>query len=158
MDDLHGRVVDCSKDGFLKAMDISCHSFIRMANLSEELMPNGGTLLTLSYFGSEKVVKNYNIMGPVKAALESTMRYMAAELGPKHIRVHAISPGPIVTRAAMGITDFSDLTHDAIEKAPLHTLTNIDDVGAMAAHLVSDKASTITGNVMFLDGGYHIMG
>jgi enoyl-[acyl-carrier protein] reductase I len=97
-EDLHGRVTDCSRQGFLMAMDISCYSFIRMAKLAEPLMKDGGTLFTMSYYGAEKVVENYNVMGPVKAALEASARYLAAELGPKGIRVHAISPGPIQTR------------------------------------------------------------
>ena len=108
-DDLHGRVVDCSAEGFARAMDVSCHSFIRMARLAEPLMPQGGTLVTMSYYGAQKVIPHYGIMGPVKAALEGTVRYLAAELGPKGIRVHAVSAGPIKTRAASGIGEFDTL-------------------------------------------------
>lgn len=155
MDDLHGRVVDCSKEGFLTAMDISCHSFIRLARLSEPLMTKGGCLQTVSYFGSQRVVQNYNIMGPVKAALECTTLYMAAELGPKGIRVHALSPGPMPTRAASGIKDFDQLMAIAEEKSPLRRLVTIEDVGATAAFLASDAAKGLTGNVTYIDAGYH---
>lgn len=158
MNDLHGRVIDSSGDGFMKAMDVSCHSFVKMAKLSEPLMVDGGTLLTVTYYGSEKVVPHYGIMGPVKAALESTTRYLAAELGEKKIRVHAISPGPIATRAASGIDHFDDLMAEAIHRSPEHVLTNIDEVGKLANFLVSDNATTMTGNVIHIDGGYHIMG
>ncbi|ALG68447.1 enoyl-ACP reductase FabI [Beggiatoa leptomitoformis] len=157
-DDLHGRVVDCSRDGFLVAMDISCHSFIRMAKLSEPLMKDGGCLLTMSYFGAERVVENYNLMGPVKAALESTSRYLAAELGAKGIRVHAISPGPLKTRAASGIAHFDELIEKATERAPQHQLVTIEDVGGICAYLVSDMAKAITGNRVYVDAGYHIVG
>ena len=108
-EDLHGRVTDCSRAGFLQAMDVSCWSFIRMAKLAEPLMKNGGTLFCMSYYGSQMVVEHYNMMGPVKAALESATRYLAAELGPQGIRVHAISPGPLKTRAASGIAEFDTL-------------------------------------------------
>lgn len=158
MEDLHGRVVDCSREGFSMAMDVSCHSFIRMARLAEPLMDKGGALQTMSYFGSEKVVEHYNIMGPVKAALESTSRYLAAELGPKGIRVHAISPGPLKTRAASGIAEFDALLNKAAERAPARALVDIDDVGAAAAYLCTDAAHLITGNVVYIDGGYNIMG
>jgi len=133
--DLQGRVVDCSKAGFLLAMDISCWSFIRMAKLAEPLMERGGVLFTMTYYGSQRVVEHYNVMGPVKAALESTTRYLAAELGPKGIRVHAISPGPLKTRAASGITDFDELLQKAQAKAPARSLVSIDEVGAAVAFL-----------------------
>lgn len=158
MDDLHGRVVDCSRDGFLLAMDVSVHSFIRMAHLAEPLMKNGGAMATMSYFGAQKVVANYNIMGPVKAALESAARYLAAELGPKGIRVHAISPGPLKTRAASGIASFDELLNEAAERAPKRALVGIDDVGIATAYLATDASRLITGNVVYIDGGYHIMG
>ena len=156
-EDLHGRVVDCSLEGFLLAMDVSCHSFIRMARLAEPLMKEGGTLLTMSYYGAEKVVENYGLMGPVKAALEATARYMAAELGPKGIRVTAISPGPLRTRAASGIPDFDEMLNRAAEKAPTRSLAGIEDVGIAAAHLVTDAAKLVTGGTIYIDGGYHIM-
>lgn len=157
-DDLHGRVVDCSSEGFLMAMDVSCHSFIRMAKLAEPLMKNGGSLLTMSYFGAEKVVEDYNLMGPVKAALESATRYMAAELGPKNIRLHVISPGPLKTRAASGINRFDELLEKAAARAPERHLVTIEDVGAVAAALVSDAAKSLTGNTIYVDAGYNIIG
>lgn len=157
-DDLHGRVVDCSRDGFLLAMDVSCHSFIRMARLAEPLMKNGGTLFTMSYYGAERVVEHYNLMGPVKAALQTAAIYLAAELGPKGIRVHPISPGPIMTRAASGIDRFDELMNKAAQKAPARMLSSIEDVGVATAFLATDYAKLITGDVMYIDGGYHIVG
>jgi enoyl-[acyl-carrier protein] reductase I len=157
-EDLHARVVDCSQAGFLVAMDVSCHSFMRMARLAEPLMTDGGCLLTVSFYGAEKVVEHYNLMGPVKAALESAVRYMAAELGPKGIRVHAISPGPLATRAASGIDQFDELLERAASRAPTHHLVTIDDVGAMAACLISDAARAMTGATAYVDGGYNIVG
>ncbi|WP_333793897.1 enoyl-ACP reductase FabI [Hyphomicrobium sp.] len=156
-DDLHGRVVDCSRDGFLLAMELSCWSFIRMAKLTEPLMKNGGTLFTMTYYGSQMVVENYNIMGPVKAALESATRYLAAELGPQGIRVHAISPGPLKTRAASGISEFDKLLQKAQAKAPSRSLVSIDDVGVAVAVLAMNGAKLITGETLYIDGGYHIM-
>lgn len=157
-EDLHGRVVDCSREGFLMAMDISCHSFIRMARLAEPLMTDGGSLITMSYYGAEKVVERYNLMGPVKAALEASARYLAAELGPKGIRVHPVSPGPIKTRAATGIDRFDELMEEAAKRAPSRMLTSIEDVGLATAFLASDYARRITGDTIFIDGGYHIVG
>jgi enoyl-[acyl-carrier protein] reductase I len=156
--DLHGRVVDCSREGFLLAMDVSCHSFIRMARLAEPLMKDGGALFTMSYFGAERVVENYNLMGPVKAALEASARYLAAELGPKGIRVHAISPGPLKTRAASGIAQFDELLDKAAARAPARSLVTIEDVGFATAGLATDAARLITGDTIYIDGGYHIMG
>jgi enoyl-[acyl-carrier protein] reductase I len=156
-DDLHGRVVDCSREGFLQAMDISCWSFIRMAKLAEPLMRDGGALFTMTYYGSQMVVEHYNMMGPVKAALEASTRYMAAELGPKGIRVHAISPGPLKTRAASGIAHFDAMLEQAQAKAPTRSLVSIDDVGLAVAYLATDAARLITGEVLYIDGGYHIM-
>jgi enoyl-[acyl-carrier protein] reductase I len=157
-EDLHARVVDCSQAGFLVAMDVSCHSFIRMVKLAEPLMKDGGCLLTVTFYGAERVVEHYNLMGPVKAALESAVRYMAAELGPKGIRVHAISPGPLKTRAASGIEALDELLERAARRVPTHDLVTIDDVGAVAACLVSDAARAMTGNTAHVDGGYHIVG
>ncbi len=156
-DDLQGRVVDCSKAGFLLAMEISCWSFIRMAKLAEPLMREGGTLFCMTYYGSQMVIDHYGIMGPVKAALESATRYLAAELGPKGIRVHAISPGPLRTRAASGIPELDELLHKAQEKAPTRSLVSIDDVGYATAYLATDAARLITGDVIYIDGGYHII-
>lgn len=154
---LRGRVVDVSRDGFLTTMDVSCWTFIRMAHLAEPLMTKGGTLFTMSYYGSQMVVKNYNIMGVAKAALECAVRYLAAELGPKGIRVHAISPGPLATRAASGIPEFDALLDKAKAKAPARSLVSIDDVGAATAFLAHDAARLITGETLYVDGGYHII-
>jgi enoyl-[acyl-carrier protein] reductase I len=154
---LHGRVVDVDRDGFLKTMEISCWSFLRMAHLAEPLMKRGGTLFTMTYYGSQMVVQNYNIMGVAKAALEASVRYVAAELGPKGIRVHAISPGPLATRAASGIPEFDELMDKAQSKAPARSLVSIDDVGNATAFLALDGAKLITGDVMYIDGGYHII-
>jgi enoyl-[acyl-carrier protein] reductase I len=154
---LQGRVVDVPRDGFLSTMEISCWSFIRMAHLAEPLMINGGTLFTMSYYGSQMVVENYNIMGVAKAALECAVRYMAAELGPKGIRVHAISPGPLATRAASGIPEFDELLAKAKIKAPSRALVSIDDVGFATAFLAHDAARLMTGSTLYVDGGYHII-
>jgi enoyl-[acyl-carrier protein] reductase I len=141
MADLHGRVVDCSLDGFLTAMDVSCHSFIRMARLAEPLMDRGGCLTTMTYIGSQRVVPNYAMMGPVKAALEATVRYLAAELGAKGIRVHAVSPGPILTRAASGIAKFDHLMKDVGARSPVTAALSIEDIGIATAALATDAAS-----------------
>jgi enoyl-[acyl-carrier protein] reductase I len=154
---LCGRVVDSPRDGFATTMDVSCWTFMRMAHLAEPLMKNGGTLFTMSYYGSQMVVKNYNIMGVAKAALECAVRYMAAELGPKGIRVHAISPGPLATRAASGIPEFDELLNKAQAKAPARSLVSIDDVGVATAFLAHDAARLITGETLYVDGGYHII-
>jgi enoyl-[acyl-carrier protein] reductase I len=154
---LQGRVVDVSQEGFRETMEVSCWSFIRMARLAEPLMRKGGTLFTMTYYGSQMVVKNYNIMGVAKAALESAVRYIAAELGPKGIRVHAISPGPLATRAASGIPEFDALLDKAKSKAPARSLVSIDDVGVATAFLAHDAARLITGETLYIDGGYHIM-
>jgi enoyl-[acyl-carrier protein] reductase I len=156
-DALRGRVVDVTREGFMTTLDVSCWSFIRMAHLAEPLMTRGGTLLTMSYHGSRTVVENYKILGVAKAALESAVRYLAAELGPKGIRVHSISPGPIATRAASGIPEFDELLAKAQEKAPAHALVSIDDIGAAAAFLALDAARRITGETIYVDGGYHII-
>jgi enoyl-[acyl-carrier protein] reductase I len=156
-DDLHGRVVDTSAAGFAMAMDVSVHSFLRMAHLAEPLMADGGCLLTVTFYGSERVVAHYNLMGPVKAALESAVRYTAAELGPKGIRAHAISPGPIRTRAASGIDRFDELLARAAAQAPDQLLVGIEDVGALAAFLVGDGAARITGTIIPVDGGQHLI-
>jgi len=154
--DLHGRVIDCSPDGFGKAMDVSVHSFLRMLRLAEPLMPDGGTCLAMSFFGSARVVQHYNMMGPVKAALESAVRYAAAELGDKGISVHALSPGPMQTRAASGIDHFDVLLAAAAARAPTHQLASIDDVGAVAAFLASREARHLTGGIHDIDGGFSI--
>ena len=154
---LHGRVIDVERDGFLATMDVSCWSFIRMAHLAERLMKNGGVIFTMTYYGSQMVVENYNIMGVAKAALECAVRYIAAEVGPKGIRVHAISPGPLATRAASGIPEFDELMDKAQSKAPARSLVSIDDVGRATAFLALDGAKLITGDTLYIDGGYHII-
>jgi enoyl-[acyl-carrier protein] reductase I len=155
--DLHGRVADSSREGFARAMSISCHSFVEMAHLAEPLMDRGGALLTMSYHGAAEVVSHYGIMGPVKAALEASVRYLATELGPSGIRVNAVSPGPIHTRAASGIPAFENLMADACARAPLKRLVDIEDVGTLCAFLVSDAARAITGDTHYVDGGFHIL-
>ena len=156
-DALQGRVVDVSRSGFATTLDVSCWTFIQLAKLAEPLMRKGGTLFTMTYYGSQMVVKNYNIIGVAKAALECAVRYMAAELGPKGIRVHAVSPGPLATRAASGIPEFDALLDKARAKAPTRNLVSIDDVGVATAFLAHDAARLITGETLYIDGGYHII-
>lgn len=155
---LHGRVVDCPLDGFLAAMDVSVHSFLRLARLAEPLMAEGGTMITMSYLGAARVVENYGIMGPVKAALEATTRAMAAELGPRGIRVHAVSPGPLATRAASGLPEFDALMAHVAGRAPARRLVTIEEVGAACAFLASPLGAGMTGETLYVDGGYHILG
>jgi enoyl-[acyl-carrier protein] reductase I len=155
---LAGRVTDCPRDGFLTAMDVSCWSFLDLTRRAEKLMTGGGTIFAMSYHGASEVIENYGIMGPVKAALESAVRYLAAELGPKGIRVHAISPGPLATRAASGIPDFDTLMGRVAERAPARRLGTIDEVGAACVFLASPYAGAMTGDTIYIDGGYHILG
>lgn len=159
-DDLHGRVVDTSADGFALAMDVSTHSFLRLARKAEPLLEKagGGSLITMTYLGSEKVIANYGVMGLCKAALEAATRYMAFELGPKNIRVNAISPGPLMTRAASGIAGFDGLMAAAVDRSPLHRLVTPEDIGALTAFLVSDAGRNMSGGVHFVDAGYNIIG
>ena len=157
MDDLRGGLLDCSAEGFAKAMDVSCHSFVRMARLAVPLMTDGGTMFAMSYYGASRVVPNYNVMGPVKAALEASCRYLAYELGPRGIRVHAISPGPLKTRAASGLKDFELLLNEAAKKAPLGELVDIMDVGYACAYLATPFAHRITGGTVYVDGGTNIV-
>jgi enoyl-[acyl-carrier protein] reductase I len=156
-DDLQGGLLDCSAEGFSKAMDISCHSFVRMARLAAPLMKDGGAMFTMTYHGANKVAPNYNVMGPVKAALEACTRYLAYELGPKHIRVHAISPGPLKTRAASGLKDFDLMLNEAAQRAPLGELVDIMDVGFTCAFLATPYARRLSGETLYVDGGVHIM-
>ncbi len=156
-EDLQGGLLNCSAEGFAKAMDISCHSFIRMAKLAAPLMSDGGSMFAMSYYGANRVVANYNVMGPVKAALEAACRYLAYELGPKGIRVHAISPGPLKTRAASGLKDFELLLNEAAQKAPLGELVDIMDVGFACAYLATSLARRITGGTVYVDGGANIV-
>ncbi len=155
--DLQGGLLDCSLDGFLQAMDVSCHSFVRMAKLAAPLMTEGGAMFAMSYHGADKVVANYNVMGPVKAALEAACRYLAYELGPRDIRVHAISPGPLQTRAASGLKDFDHLLAEAIARSPLGELVDIEDVGNTCAYLASPYAKRLTGSTVYVDGGLNII-
>lgn len=155
--DLQGGLLDCSADGFAKAMDVSCHSFVRMAKLAAPLMIEGGSMFAMSYYGANRVVANYNVMGPVKAALEAACRYLAYELGPRGIRVHAISPGPLKTRAASGLKNFELLLNEAAHKAPLGELVDILDVGFACAYLATNFARRITGGTVYVDGGANIV-
>ncbi|CAG2128005.1 enoyl-ACP reductase FabI [Cupriavidus plantarum] len=156
-DDLRGGLLNCSGEGFAMAMDISCHSFIRLARRAVPLMRDGGALFAMSYHGANKVVPNYNVMGPVKAALEAAVRYLAYELGPQRIRVHAISPGPIKTRAASGLKDFDLMLNDAGNRAPLGELVDIMDVGFTCAFLASPYATRLSGETLYIDGGVNII-
>jgi len=156
-EDLQGGLLDCSAEGFARAMDVSCHSFVRMAKLAAPLMTEGGTMLAMSYVGANRVVANYNVMGPVKAALEAACRYLAYELGPQQIRVHAISPGPLKTRASSGIKDFELMLNQAAAESPLGQLVDIDDVGHACAYLATPWAHRITGGTIYIDGGANII-
>ena len=155
---LAGRVTDCPRDGFLTAMDVSCWSFLDLTRRAEKLMTSGGAIFAMSYHGANEVIENYGIMGPVKAALESAARYLAVELGPKGIRVHAVSPGPLATRAASGIPDFDALMARVAERAPARRLVTIEEVGAACVFLASSYAGAMTGDTIYIDGGYHILG
>lgn len=155
--DLQEGLLNCSAAGFSAAMDISCHSFIRMALLAAPLMKEGGTLFAMSYHGAQKVVPNYNVMGPVKAALEAVCRYLAYELGPRKIRVHPVSPGPLKTRAASGLKDFDRMLNDAVERSPVGELVDIMDVGFTCAFLATPFARRLTGQTVYVDGGASIM-
>jgi enoyl-[acyl-carrier protein] reductase I len=155
---LEGRVADCPLDGFLTAMDVSCWSLLDLTRRAEKLMTGGGAVFAMSYHGANEVIENYGIMGPVKAALESAVRYLAVELGPKGIRVHAISPGPLATRAASGIPDFDALMERVKERAPARRLVTIEEVGAACVFLASQYACAMTGDTIYIDGGYHILG
>jgi enoyl-[acyl-carrier protein] reductase I len=157
-EDLQGRLVDSSAEGFSLAVNVSAHSFLRMARLAEPLMTEGGALFAMTFYGAEKVLPTYNLMGPIKAALEAAVRYTAAELGPKDIRAYAISPGPLPTRAASGLKDFDDLMDAARLRAPLGRLAEIDDVGAVAAMLATRTGAMLTGQTIYVDGGFHITG
>lgn len=156
-EDLRGPLIDCSAEGFKQAMDVSCHSFVRMSRLAAPLMKDGGTLFAMSYYGASKVVPNYNVMGPVKAALEACCRYLAYELGDKKIRVHAISPGPLKTRAASGLKDFELVLNEAAQRAPIGELADIMDVGFACAYLATPYARRLSGGTVYVDGGVNIM-
>ncbi len=156
-EDLQGGLLNCSAAGFGIAMDVSCHSFVRMAKLAAPLMKDGGTMFAMSYHGANKVVPTYSVMGPVKAALEACCRYLAFELGPRNIRVHAISPGPLKTRAASGLKDFDLLLTEAAQRAPLGELVDVLDVGFTCAFLATPYARRLSGETLYVDGGVNIM-
>ena len=157
LSDLNGPVAASSSEGFCRAMAISCHSFAALANLCAPLMPSGGSLVTMSYLGAERVVAGYGLMGPVKAALEALVRYLAVELGPQGIRVHAVSPGPIETRAASGIGGFDEILSGAEEAAALGRLVTLDEIAQLTSFLCSPASSGMTGQTLYVDAGCHIV-
>lgn len=157
-EDLQGRVIDSSRDGFLLATEISCYSLIQLIKTFEPLMKNGGSILTMTYYGSQKVIPKYGIMGPIKAMLEGVVKYTAAELGKNKIRINALSPGPLPTRAASGITDFDKLLDKCRQTSVLSSTLTIEDIGNLAAFLISDLSKNITGTTQYIDCGYKIMG
>ena len=158
-EDLSGRYVETSADGFALALNVSAYTFVAAARAAEPLMTNGGgALVTLSYIGGERVVPNYNVAGISKAALESSVRYLANDLGPQNIRVNAISAGPTMTLSARGITGFTDMYKVHGQVSPLRHSTTIDEVGDACAFLVSPWARGVTGEVLYVDSGYHILG
>lgn len=154
-EDLHTSVINCSAEGFAMAMDVSCHSFMRMARLAAPLMHDGGCLLTVSFYGADRVVENYNLMGPVKAALESSVRYIAADFAERRIRAHAISAGPVKTRAASGIARFDELLDEVRARTPARRLVSIEEIGRVAAFLASDAGAPLSGSVIYADNGFH---
>ncbi len=155
LEDLHGQVIDSSSTGFARAMDVSCHSFAQLAKYCAPHMTEGGSLLTMTYLGADEAVPHYGLMGPVKAALESMVRYMALELGPQGIRVHAVSPGPILTRAASGIASFDELMSHAVAKAPLGRLVTLDEIARLCTFLCTSASSGMTGQTIYVDAGCH---
>ena len=155
LEDLHGRVIDSSREGFARAMEVSCHSFATLAKLCAPHMTQGGSMITMTYLGAEEAVPHYGLMGPVKAALESLVRYMALELGPQGIRVHAVSPGPILTRAASGIEAFDALMQNNIAKAPLGRLVTLEEIANLTTFLCTDASRGMTGQTIYVDAGSH---
>ena len=156
--ELDGRYVDTTADNFTKTMLVSCYSFTAIAQRAEKLMPNGGSMLTLTYYGAEKWMPHYNVMGVAKAALEASVRYLAADLGEKNIRVNAISAGPIKTLAASGIGDFRYILKWNEQNAPMRRNVTTEDVGGSALYLLSDLSRGVTGEVHHVDSGYHVLG
>lgn len=156
-DDLHNSLIDCSAEGFSMAMDVSCHSFIRMAKLALPLMTDGGSLQTVSFYGANRVVEHYNLMGPVKAALEATVRTLAVDLAPRRIHVHALSAGPVATRAASGIGRFDELLDRTRERTPAHQLVTVEQIGRIAAFLASEAGAPMTGSTSYADHGFHVV-
>lgn len=157
-EDLDGRFVDTSRAGFMLALDVSAYSMVALARGAAPLMPNGGSMMTLSYYGAEKVVANYNVMGVAKSALESSVRYLAADLGPQNIRVNAISAGPIRTLAASGIAGFKTMYGKFKDIAPMRRSISIEDVGGTAIYLASDLSRNVTGETVYVDGGFNVLG
>ena len=157
-EELNGRFVNSSRENFLKSLDISCYSFVNLAKRCIPLMPHGGSLLTVSYMGSQRVTPNYNVMGPVKAALESSVRYLANDLGPDKIRVNAISPGPMKTLAGAAIGGARQVFRATEKNSPLRQNADLEAVGNAALYLLSDSSSSTTGEIIYVDGGYHVMG
>jgi enoyl-[acyl-carrier protein] reductase I len=157
-DELDGRYIDTSPENFRKTMEISCYSLTAVAQRAEPLMTNGGSILTLTYYGAEKVMPHYNVMGVAKAALEASLRYLAVDLGPKNIRVNAVSAGPIKTLAASGIGDFRYILKWNEYNAPLRRTVTIEEVGRSAVFLLSDMGAAVTGEVVHVDAGYHVVG
>jgi enoyl-[acyl-carrier protein] reductase I len=157
-EELDGRYVDTSQDNFVQTLLISCYSFTALAKRAERLMPNGGSLLTLTYYGAEKVMPHYNVMGVAKAALEASVRYLAADLGKGGIRVNAISAGPIKTLASSGISDFRYILKWNEYNSPLRRTVSVDEVGGGALYLLSDLSRGVTGEILHIDAGYHVIG
>ena len=155
LDDLHAHVIDTTSEGFSRAMEVSCHSFASLAKVCVNHMPEGGSLITMTYLGAQRAIPHYGLMGPVKAALESLVRYMAIELGSQAIRVHAVSPGPIMTRAASGIESFDELLEHSKSVAPLKRLVTLEEIANLAVFLSSDASSGMTGQTIYVDAGCH---
>ncbi|MGD9679387.1 MAG: enoyl-ACP reductase FabI [Vulcanibacillus sp.] len=158
VDELQGRYINTSRDGYLMAQEISSYSLVAVAREAETLMIDGGSIITLTYLGGERVVKNYNVMGVAKAALESSVKYLANDMGINNIRVNAISAGPIRTLSAKGVKDFKDILTEIEEKSPLRRTTDPSEVGDTALFLISNLSRGITGEVIHVDSGYHILG
>ena len=156
--ELKGNYYDTSRPNFLKTMDISVYSFTILSRKALELMPDGGSLLTLSFYGARKVITNYNVMGVAKAALEASVRYLAVDMGPKNVRVNAISAGPIKTLASAGISDFKEMLNQGATRSPLGRNVTLDEVGNAGLYLLSDMSTATTGEVLFVDSGYHVTG
>jgi enoyl-[acyl-carrier protein] reductase I len=156
-DDLHTSLIDCSAEGFALAMDVSCHSFMRMAKLARPLMKQGGSLMTISFYGAERVVEHYNVMGPVKAALEASVRYLAADLAAQRIHVHALSAGVVKTRAASGLDHFDAMLDQVRAHTPAQHQVTIEEIGRIAAVLASDAGMTLTGSTLYADAGFHMV-
>jgi enoyl-[acyl-carrier protein] reductase I len=157
-EDLHGSFVDTSRDGFALAIDISAYSLVALSREARPLLHPGSSVMTLTYYGAEKVVLNYNVMGVAKAALEASVRYLAADLGPSGVRVNAISAGPVRTLAASGIGGFRKLHGAFADVAPLRSTISIDDVAGTAVYLASDLSRQVTGETIYVDGGFSILG